>query len=124
MDFRFNSFYHDEMHPFIQALGSYLKESGDRSRRLPLPGLFYKGTDQKYFADIDLIRNTSNEVLQSRKDNPNDRKDLLNAMLNGRDPKTGQGLSDDSIVNNTLTFLIAGHETVSFQSTTLPEGFD
>ena len=34
-------------------------------------------------------------------------------MIDGRDPKTGQGLDDSSIINNLITFLIAGHETTS-----------
>jgi cytochrome P450 / NADPH-cytochrome P450 reductase len=113
MDFRFNSYYHDEMHPFISAMGDFLTESGNRSRRPPLPSFFYRQTDAKYFANIELMRKTSDEVLQARKAHPNDRKDLLNAMLNGRDPKTKQGLSDASITDNLITFLIAGHETTS-----------
>jgi len=34
-------------------------------------------------------------------------------MLDGVDPKTGQKLSDSSITDNLITFLIAGHETTS-----------
>jgi cytochrome P450/NADPH-cytochrome P450 reductase len=29
-------------------------------------------------------------------------------MLNGRDPKTGEGLSDENIMYQLITFLIAG----------------
>jgi cytochrome P450/NADPH-cytochrome P450 reductase len=39
-------------------------------------------------------------VVADRKAHPIDKKDLLTKMLNGRDPKTGQGLSDDSITKN------------------------
>ncbi|KAJ3920375.1 cytochrome P450 [Lentinula edodes] len=52
------------------------------------------------------------QVLQYRKVNPIDRKDMLNVMLNGRDPRTGARMSDNSIIDNLLTFLIAG--TMSF----------
>jgi cytochrome P450/NADPH-cytochrome P450 reductase len=113
MDFRFNSFYHDEMHPFIRAMGDFLTESGNRSRRPALASIFYRQADQKFNTDIELLRKTSDEVLKARKENPNNRKDLLNAMLNGEDPKTGQKLSDASITDNMITFLIAGHETTS-----------
>src|SRR5215470_2526464 len=34
-------------------------------------------------------------------------------MLNGRDPQTGEGLSDENIRYQMVTFLIAGHETTS-----------
>ena len=113
MDYRFNSYYHEQLHPFINAMGDFLAESGNRSRRPPLSGLFYRKTDQKYFADIELMRKTSDEVLQARRASPNDRKDLMNAMLKGKDPKTGQGMSDALIINELITFLIAGHETTS-----------
>lgn len=113
MDYRFNSYYHDEMHPFIEAMGNFLAESGGRSRRPPLPSIFYRAVDQQYREDIDLMRRTAQEVLTARKSRPTDRKDLLTAMLNGVDPKTGQRLSDSSIIDNLITFLVAGHETTS-----------
>jgi cytochrome P450/NADPH-cytochrome P450 reductase len=38
--------------------------------------------------------------LEKRKENPVEGKDLLNLMLNGKDPKTGQGMTEESIVDN------------------------
>lgn len=99
MDYRFNSFYHDEMHPFIEAMGGFLVESGNRSRR-PLPALFYREVDRKYQQDIDIMRKTADDVLQFRKEHPSDRKDLLSAMMSGVDPKTGQKMTDQSITDN------------------------
>jgi cytochrome P450/NADPH-cytochrome P450 reductase len=113
MDFRFNSYYSPEMHPFIEAMGDFLTESGDRARRPGIASIFYRQAERKFRDDIERMRKTSDEVLQARKANPSERKDLLNAMLKGRDSKTGQGLSDDSITDNLITFLIAGHETTS-----------
>jgi cytochrome P450/NADPH-cytochrome P450 reductase len=43
-----------------------------------------------------------------RKKSGDGRNDLLDRMLNGRDPKTGQGLSDENIMYQLLTFMIAG----------------
>lgn len=97
MDFRFNSFYHDEMHPFIRAMGDYLFESGSRTRRA-LPPIFYRAADQKYWEDIAILQKTADDVLQARKANPTDRKDLMSAMLDGVDPKTGEKLEDSVIV--------------------------
>ena len=34
-------------------------------------------------------------------------------MLNGVDPKTGEKMTEDSVIDNMITFLIAGHETTS-----------
>jgi hypothetical protein len=42
----------------------------------------------------------SHQVVNNRKENPTDKKDLLNLMLSGKDPKTGEGMTDQSIVDN------------------------
>lgn len=113
MDYRFNSFYQNEMHPFVDAMASFLKESGARSSRLAVVKPFFRQHESDYNANIELMRKTGLEVIEARRKHPNDNKDLLNAMLHGRDPKTGEGMSDDSIIDNMITFLIAGHETTS-----------
>ncbi|KAI0198880.1 bifunctional P-450:NADPH-P450 reductase [Astrocystis sublimbata] len=112
MGFRFNSFYTKDMHPFVEAMAEFLVESGKRPSRV-LPSFFYRADDAKFWEDIETMRSTAQEVLDARKTNPIDRKDLLNAMLNGVDPKTGKHMSDSSIIDNLITFLIAGHETTS-----------
>lgn len=57
-------------------------------------------------------------VVADRKKHPNEKKDLLDVMLNGRDKETGEGLSDENIAHNvralslTLTcllFALPGH---------------
>ncbi|KAH7095469.1 NADPH-cytochrome P450 reductase-like protein [Paraphoma chrysanthemicola] len=113
MDYRFNSYYSQDMHPFIDAMSDFLKVSGDRARRDVVTQMFYRGETQKYWEDIELLRKTSLEVIQTRRNNPTDKKDLLNGMLNGVDPKTGEKMSDESLIDNMITFLIAGHETTS-----------
>ncbi|KAI9048833.1 hypothetical protein LZ554_007664 [Drepanopeziza brunnea f. sp. 'monogermtubi'] len=113
MDTRFNSFYHEELNPFVDAMLGLLQESEARARRPAVANFFYRSAQQKYDADIALLRNVATEVVKERRSAPNDKKDLLNAMINGRDPKTGEGLTEESILNNMITFLIAGHETTS-----------
>ena len=49
------------------------------------------------------MRKLSLDVVQNRKDHPEDKKDLLNAMLNGKDPRTGQNLTESSVVDNMIT---------------------
>ena len=112
MDFRFNSFYHEELHPFVAAMGSFLSASGLRRRRLG-PGFLYRKADEKYWADIDVLRRTADEVVANRRANPEDRRDLLGSMLEGVDPSTNEKLTDSSITDQLITFLIAGHETTS-----------
>ncbi|RMZ69227.1 hypothetical protein GMOD_00003168 [Pyrenophora seminiperda CCB06] len=113
MDYRFNSYYKNEMHPFVDAMVDFLKTSGDRGRRDPITQMFYGAETQKYWRDIALLRKTSLEVLETRKSNPTDKKDLINGMLNGVDPKTGKKMTEESVMDNMITFLIAGHETTS-----------
>ncbi|KAI9925634.1 hypothetical protein ASPWEDRAFT_114246 [Aspergillus wentii DTO 134E9] len=113
MGTRFNSFYHDEMHPFVEAMVGLLQSSGDRARRPALLNNLPTSENTKYWNDITYLRNLSQELVDSRKNNPEDKKDLLNALILGRDPQTGQGMTEDSIIDNMITFLIAGHETTS-----------
>lgn len=116
MGFRFNSFYSPQLHPFLEAMGDFLVESGTRSRRPPLPSVFYRSKDQKFEKDIVTMRDTAKGVLESRKAGDSGhagRRDLLTAMLEGVDPKTGKHMNDESIMDNLITFLIAGHETTS-----------
>lgn len=116
MGIRFNSFYSEDLHPFIKAMGNMLKVAGNRSRR---PGLVNSllsniptTEDKKFWVDIEYMRSFSHELLAARRNHPVDKQDLMNALVLGRDPQTGQGLSDESIVNNMLTFLIAGKKTL------------
>ncbi|KZL83552.1 cytochrome p450 [Colletotrichum incanum] len=115
MGYRFNSYYREDTHPFITAMYAVMKEAGDKSLRV-LPQVFYKKQDKKYKANIGLLRSTAREVLEARKLDPNGangRKDVLTAMLNTVDPVTGRKMTDESIIDNLITFLVAGHETTA-----------
>lgn len=101
------------MHPFIEAMGSFLLECGRRFARPPIPSWFYRNEDAKYWENVEVMQKTAQEVLNARKEQGSDRKDLLQAMLDGVDSKTGQHMTDQSIIDNLITFLIAGHETTS-----------
>ncbi|RSL75152.1 hypothetical protein CEP51_011132 [Fusarium floridanum] len=130
MGYRFNSYYSPVLHPFIEAMGDFLTEAGEKPRRLPLPGIVYRERDRKYQQDIETMRSTAKEVLDARKAGGSTRKDLLTAMLEGVDTKTGKKMTDESIMDNLITFLIAGHETTSgllsfafYQLLTYPEAY-
>uniref|UniRef100_A0A8H7TIC5 Flavodoxin-like domain-containing protein n=1 Tax=Bionectria ochroleuca TaxID=29856 RepID=A0A8H7TIC5_BIOOC len=133
MGFRFNSFYSEDMHPFVQAMADFLTECGEIDRR-PLPGMFYRAKDQKLMQDIEIMRSTAEEIVMARKNGTKSEShnDLLTAMLDGVDAKTGKKMTDQSIMDNLITFLIAiaGHETTSgmlsysfYQMLTHPETF-
>ncbi|KAJ3486856.1 hypothetical protein NLG97_g6534 [Lecanicillium saksenae] len=114
MDYRFNSYYSEELHPFVKAMGDFLLEAGKRNARPAFaPAWFYRTADEKFESDIKIMRDVADQVVATRKKNPSDRKDLLAAMLEGKDPVSGQKLTDESIADQLITFLIAGHETTS-----------
>lgn len=116
MDTRFNSFYKEEMHPFVSAMTGMLAESGARAQRPAFMNYFMRAAQQKFDADIALLRKVAGDVVAERRAHPCDKKDLLNAMIKGRDPKTGEGLTDESIINNMITFLIAGKNYFFYSS--------
>ncbi|KZW03436.1 cytochrome P450 [Exidia glandulosa HHB12029] len=113
MSYRLNSFYTEGTNPFVEAMGSFLTEAGSRVRRPGLVQRMMSSTNAKYAEDQRVMLDLAREIVEERKRNPNDRKDLLNAMLNGKDAQTGKSLSDTSIMQQMITFLIAGHETTS-----------
>ncbi|KAF2012918.1 hypothetical protein BU24DRAFT_494834 [Aaosphaeria arxii CBS 175.79] len=115
MGYRFNSFYSEEVHPFVKSMGDALVEAGKRTARPRLATTLFLSAARKFAKDISIMRVTSEELIKSRRAEKSveGRKDLLTAMMDGIDPKTGATLSDAAIVNNLITFLIAGHETTS-----------
>lgn len=114
-DYRFNSFYQREMHPFIGAMVDALAEAGARTRRPELASKLLLRTRRGYEDDLALMREVADALIAERKRDPDaaQKKDLLGLMLQGRDPVTGEGLSDENIRYQLITFLIAGHETTS-----------
>ncbi|EMT66462.1 hypothetical protein FOC4_g10006867 [Fusarium odoratissimum] len=53
MDFRFNSYYKEELHPFIEAMGDFLTESGNRNRRPPFaPNFLYRAANEKFYGEV------------------------------------------------------------------------
>ncbi|OCK85393.1 NADPH--cytochrome P450 reductase-like protein [Lepidopterella palustris CBS 459.81] len=113
MDFRFNSFYQDNMHPFVESMNRVLGAGASRARIPTVVQKFMWSANEQLKEDSQFMKNVSAELVQHRRENPTEKKDLLNAMINGKDPKTGEGMRDELIVANMITFLIAGHETTS-----------
>ncbi|GLA67410.1 hypothetical protein AtubIFM54640_010728 [Aspergillus tubingensis] len=84
-------------------------EAADDFTRLTLDTLAFLPTQAnlQYTTDIEVMQQVAKDLVRERRANPSEQRDILNDMLNGRDPKTGEGMSDASIVNNMITFLIA-----------------
>ena len=87
----------------------FLTESGKRSIRSQwMNDYIYRDSTRQYQQNIDLMKSVANEVIKNRRANPVDKKDLVNAFVLGKDPKTGEHMSDENITNNMITLLIAG----------------
>ncbi|KAF4625674.1 hypothetical protein G7Y89_g12486 [Cudoniella acicularis] len=115
MDYRFNSFYSDSMHPFVDAMVGFLSESGNRAKRPAIVTSLMKRKEKQLKSNQDFMFLVGEDLVKQRREKGSGKgnTDLLGAMIEGRDPKTGLGMRDDLIVANIITFLIAGHETTS-----------
>ncbi len=115
MGYRFNSFYEKELHPYVKAMVRVLQGSGERARQPAFLTRLQVLKARQRAEDIRLMHHIASELIAERRRQPHPEafKDLLGLMLTGKDPKTGQGLSDENIRNQMTTFLTAGHETTS-----------
>ena len=110
--YRFNSFYRDSRHPFVEAMMVMLAEG---QARLRLPDAVVKarrGALRRFDASVDLMTTTVQGIIDERRGSDDPGDDLLGCMLAGVD-KDGARLPDRDIISQCITFLIAGHETTS-----------
>ncbi|MEM9775704.1 MAG: cytochrome P450, partial [Chloroflexota bacterium] len=114
-DYRFNSFYQNDMHPFVDSMFGVLKEAGSRANRPKIVNQVLRQREQQYRQNIEHMDNVSEQIIAERRNDPfsADKKDLLSRMLEAADPQTGRKLSDKNIRSQMITFLVAGHETTS-----------
>jgi cytochrome P450 / NADPH-cytochrome P450 reductase len=84
-------------------------------KRLKILKPAYRHDDERFESNIELMNSIADTLIAERKRGGEaaKRNDLLQKMLDGRDPVTKEGLSDLNIRYNMLTFLIAGY--VSFR---------
>ena len=112
-NYRFNSFYRRDFHPFIDALSRTL-ETSMLQRGLPFEQVALRNRLDQLKDDVNYMNNLVDTIIQERKSGGDEGvKDLLNYMLSGVDKTTGESLSDENIRYQINTFLIAGHETTS-----------
>jgi cytochrome P450/NADPH-cytochrome P450 reductase len=80
MDYRFNSFYQDELHPFVQAMNGSLSASSDRLKlgsmlRKMMP---WDKSAEKVQQDRLYMAQVAQELVKNRRDHPTEKRDLLN----------------------------------------------
>src|SRR5256714_478746 len=114
-DYRFNSFYREDYHPFVESLVRSL-ETIMLTRGLPLEGLWLRNRNRDLANDVAFMNAMVDEIVAERRKNAEaaeGKKDMLGAMMTGVDRATGEQLDDVNIRYQINTFLIAGHETTS-----------
>lgn len=110
---RFDSFARPAMHPFVDAMVGSLIESQKAATLPPFIDKLRFGARRQLEADIALMNETVDDIIQQRRRSGARAEDLLDRMLHARDPETGARLDDVNIRRQAITFLIAGHETTS-----------
>src|SRR5260370_538921 len=114
-DYRFNSFYRRDYHPFVESLVRSLRTIM-MTRGIPLEGLWLRKRKLNLAQDVAFMNKMVDEIVAERRKNaeaPETKKDMLGAMMTGVDRATGEQLDDVNIRYQINTFLIAGHETTS-----------
>lgn len=113
--YRFNSFYRDTPHPFVDAMVRTLAEAQARARQLPIQTRLKIRAQRQVEEDQAFMEGLVDRLVTERRAQGDaaDNTDLLGRMLVGVDKQTGERLPDSNIRAQCITFLIAGHETTS-----------
>ncbi|KAK0610715.1 cytochrome P450-like protein [Bombardia bombarda] len=93
------------VHPMIQAMEDSTSEAMKRPTRVPkfLNSLVY-GT--KFKSATAAMRAWATDLVKYRNENPTDRRDLLWAMMNVKDPESGKALTDEQVIDEIVTMPI------------------
>ncbi|GAA0900078.1 bifunctional cytochrome P450/NADPH--P450 reductase [Pseudonocardia zijingensis] len=113
--YRFNSFYRETPHPFVEAMVRTLVAAQAQARRLPIRNRLDIRAQRQVEADQAFMDGLVGKLVEERRAQGDaaDNSDLLGRMVTGVDKQTGEQLPDDNIRAQCVTFLIAGHETTS-----------
>lgn len=113
-DYRFNSFYREDNHPFIDSMVRSLDEGMNQLHRLGIQDMFMVKKKKQFQEDREFMFDLVDNLIKERKERGlTNSGDLLSHMLEGVDPETGEKLDAENIRFQIITFLIAGHETTS-----------
>ncbi|SHK15179.1 cytochrome P450 / NADPH-cytochrome P450 reductase [Pseudonocardia thermophila] len=113
--YRFNSFYRETPHPFVDAMVRTLLEAQTRARQPKIAARLRIRAQRQAEEDLAFMNGLVDGLIAERRAQGDtaDTSDLLGRMLTGVDSRTGERLPDDNIRAQCITFLIAGHETTS-----------
>lgn len=105
----------DESTPFVDAMTRVLNYMSSSSNDIPiLREILGRKEIRRHPGDVELLHQTVDTIVsQRRSGGTTSGHDMLHQMLTVIDPDSGRGLSVESIRNQVLTLLVAGHETTA-----------
>lgn len=80
---------------------------------LPLPPVLPTARDRLFRESRRQLDEIALKIVTERRAQSNRPQDLLTALLEARDPETGESMSDRQLCDELITFLLAGHETTA-----------
>jgi len=97
-----------------EALPIVLEYTVYRTTRIvPLPMKFPTPRNLRFQKALRALRGVAREVIRDRVASKEDPGDLLSMLMSARDEETGQGMSDEQLVDEVMTIFLAGHETTA-----------
>jgi len=103
LDYHFQSFYRETPHPLIQAL-----------MRTVEGAIFREQDAAQWKTDAAYLRQMVAEIIHQHRVNRTRANDvMLDQLLEGVDPQTGEKLTDEELEDQVITLLFAGHITTS-----------
>ncbi|MGZ5047180.1 MAG: cytochrome P450 [Usitatibacter sp.] len=93
----------------LQRFGAWgiLYASLNLPQWFPYPGML------AHSRAIRALRSHVGALVRARKAERDPPDDLMRRLIAARDPETGRGMDDEQVVDNLLTFYLAGHETTA-----------
>lgn len=62
--------------------------------------------DRKYDNSVKTMRDYGAKIVATRRENPSDKKDMLHAIMYGKDPQTGRSLSESQVLDEIINVFI------------------
>ncbi len=104
-NYRFNSFYREDSHPFVTSMVRALDEALNQAQRLGIQDKLMVKTRNQFKQDIDFMFSQVDKIIAERRANGSQgEKDLLSHMLHGKDSETGETLEEENIRYQIITF--------------------
>jgi cytochrome P450 len=96
------------------ALTTALEHTHDRLFALvDLTDIVPTRRHRRYHEALATLRGIGTDIIQQRRASGEQKSDLLQLLLDARDPETGEAMSDQELRDQVMTTLLAGHETTA-----------